>query len=435
MNDKKHIAEHWSVVLCRIVLLVGFLAGIGFIFYAFDVKELSSRENTLLGILLAIFSIAASWLVTHVYAVRQRTIEIQDVQETNKENLRMYALKAAEKVNNLSNELQKLTIYLQDELDFTNYPNSEIELNAKEERLESAIHLINTLKSVNDTSLSDWHGVIGDEIDEQKRERVEQEEEVSKILDRMENLVETQRENIWGTKESTLIIHDELNALKKDLKNTLITLGAPSLLTKMERKNKRAHVETKCPNCGEPIVYDQRPIRNSVKILRCGNCEAKIVARYDEVKGHFLETYKELEEKIRCPVCKEETQIMLSNVPGTSVHLTCKCGVQIKVKRSNFSIIVTPIKPTELLEQKVEPEFTEDIIEKVKAALPEQPWPDKVHRKVATDLGISKTMVHKAIRELVIRGVFKEQIDGKLFDLTPVVENVESVNSPSSNSV
>jgi hypothetical protein len=37
-------------------------------------------------------------------------------------------------------------------------------LQAREERIESAIHLIRTLKSVNDTSLSDWEGVIGDEL-------------------------------------------------------------------------------------------------------------------------------------------------------------------------------------------------------------------------------------------------------------------------------
>ena len=97
-------------------------------------------------------------------------------------NLRTYALKAAEKVTNLSNELSRLSAYLQQELDYTDYRNTEEELQAKEERLESAIRLLSTLKSVNDTSLSDWQGVIGDELAEQREQIHEREQELRETL-------------------------------------------------------------------------------------------------------------------------------------------------------------------------------------------------------------------------------------------------------------
>jgi len=46
------------------------------------------------------------------------------VQERSQANLRTYALKASEKVNNLSSELNKLAVYLEDELNYTEYNSS-----------------------------------------------------------------------------------------------------------------------------------------------------------------------------------------------------------------------------------------------------------------------------------------------------------------------
>ncbi len=117
-----------------------------------------------------------------MYSASQHKAAIEEVQEVHRTNLRTYALKAAEKVTNLSNELSRLSTYLQQELDYTDYRNTEEKLQAKEERLESAIHLLSTLKSVNDTSLSDWQGVIGDELAVQREETKEREQELRAML-------------------------------------------------------------------------------------------------------------------------------------------------------------------------------------------------------------------------------------------------------------
>ena len=58
----------------------------------------------------------------------------------------------------------------------------------------------------------------------------------------------------------------------------------------------------------------------------------------------------------------------------------------------------------------------EQTIEKVKNLLPEQPWNKGVHIEVADKLEIKKSLVQSAISELIKRGVFKHQIDGKIIE-------------------
>ncbi len=56
----------------------------------------------------------------------------------------------------------------------------------------------------------------------------------------------------------------------------------------------------------------------------------------------------------------------------------------------------------------------EALIEKVKAALPAQPWADGTHKAVAVQLGISASLATRYISELIRRGDFIQQVDGQL---------------------
>ena len=114
------------------------------------------------------------------------------------ENLRTYALKAAEKVNNLSEQLNRLSLYLEDDLqEESNYSESS------NQRIISAIHMIAMLKSVNDTSLSDWQGVIGEEIEEHRKEAEEREIILTNLMDKVERL--------WGSYEQDAITSDKVD--------------------------------------------------------------------------------------------------------------------------------------------------------------------------------------------------------------------------------
>ena len=68
---------------------------------------------------------------------------VEEVRKSHQENLRTYARKAAEKVENLSGELVRLSGLLQQELENDEYDNNEIALISKQERLLSTIHIIN----------------------------------------------------------------------------------------------------------------------------------------------------------------------------------------------------------------------------------------------------------------------------------------------------
>lgn len=58
----------------------------------------------------------------------------------------------------------------------------------------------------------------------------------------------------------------------------------------------------------------------------------------------------------------------------------------------------------------------ENIVLRVKESLPMQPWPKGVHKVVAERMGCKPRTVSAAIQELIRRGVFKQQIDGELFE-------------------
>lgn len=407
--------EPWTVGVTRIILLMGFLIGMGYCLYLFSANTLTPRESTLLGVMLTICSTAVSWMITHIYSAIQITQAVEEVQERSQANLRTYALKASEKVNNLSNELNRLSLYLEQELGYEGHENPQEALQAREERIESAIHIIRTLKSVNDTSLSDWEGVIGEELDQQREERREKEQELIDIISRVEEVVEGQRQDIIGSQASAETLRTEVHDLKKDLRTALFELGGTRLPTKTLQQNRKTKVELPCPICASLISYSQRPKENSVKSIPCKNCGKKLVSRFSTDKGYTLEVRALRKEEIICPTCKEEQTVLLDVIPGAGVSVECNsCQAQLRVTRTASSIAVrNKIQPAS---QSSEDPLPEELILQVRDKMPEQPWEDGIHKKVAEELGVNARVVNRAITELIKRGIFNPQIDGIVYE-------------------
>ncbi len=354
----------------------------------------------------------ASWLVSDMYSSNQHKIAIEEVQEAHRTNLRTYALKAAEKVTNLSNELSRLSTYLQQELDCSDYRNVEEELQAKEERLESSIHIIKTLKSVNDTSLSDWQGVIGEELEEQREENHERELELRAALAQMERTLESQVAELGAKQQSTPDIRAELDSMRKELR--LLMSAAGGIVLPFPRFSKaRTVVESKCPVCGAATHYKQSSSGARIKAVRCDQCQSRLVAKYDEQKGHYLSVRSPVNEEFTCPSCGAVGKLALDPVPGGNATGQCPgCGCGISLVRVTDGVRVRrleqpPIQPAPL---------SKEIIEQVRSRLPAQPWPKGVHKEVATDLGIPLATVRHAIEELIIRGNFSPQEDGVVLE-------------------
>jgi predicted RNA-binding Zn-ribbon protein involved in translation (DUF1610 family) len=403
------------VVLIVIAILVGI---VGYCFYFISSQDLTAREGSLISVILTIFSALATWIVTHLYSQYQHKKAIQDVQEFHRNNLRTYARKAAEKVNNLSNELGRLSVYLADELERSDVDDPNNALLSREERMTSAIHIVDTLKSVNDTSLSDWEGVIDDLLDQQREEKEEKEEELRDIVGRLETLWDAQVDSVHDGHYESDNLKVELDEIRKDLRSVVSAQGLTQVKIRRKIRTSKQDVQGKCPQCGIDVSYRQRPIARSWKALECQSCGTKFLSRYREEQGFVLERRMFAHEKTQCLSCSSILNVELDTCPGSSAIASCEgCKEVMRVSRNADGTINVKLSghSQRVLSKQQKVQFTDDVIQKVKEKLPQQPWPKGIHKSIAEDLNLHPTLVNRAINELIRRGIFKPQIDGRLF--------------------
>lgn len=396
------------------LVVILFILGILLCIYFISSSDLSGREGSLISIILSIFSILATWIVTHMYSESQHKKAIEEVQEFHRTNLQTYAKKAAEKVNNLSNELNRLSAYLYEELDRSDIENVNKLLLSREERMSSAIHIVNSLKSVNDTALSDWEGVIGDVLDKQREEKEEQEEEIRDLIERLQGLSEIQYDSSRASQDRTEILKKEVDALRRDMRSIITGLGLSQVKLRKSKRKAKVDVVLECIECKTPMEYRQRPKSNGYKSLKCASCGAELISRYNENQGFFFELRRTVSENATCPECEHVYTCNLNNLPGSTVELTCdNCQTQLCISRTirGINIKIKGPQPSKRISEKIK----EEDLKTVQDLLPQQPWPKGVHRVVAEKSGLSNTTVHRAIQKLIQRGIYKPQIDGKLF--------------------
>lgn len=411
------IAETKSLsTIVRIILFLSFLIGVVACIYIISQGSMTDRESAMLGILVTILSVLASWTITEMYGTAQYREGIQEVREEHRNNLRTYALKAAEKVNNLSNELNKLSIYLEEELNYTDYRSTDEELLAKEERIESAIHLIRTLKSVNDTGLSDWEGVIGEELDQRREEQEEKEEALKELVMRVESLIEDHRQDFVGSQKDTRSVRQEVESLKRQLRLATFQLSEASIPRRIRRKEPKQDVAGDCPVCHTRISYKQRSSVRSVKLVPCKTCETKLVSTYTEPSGFLLKPRKNEVETAHCPHCGVLSTVPLDNFPGSNIIVCCSsCTHSFRLMRTLDGVEVTAVHPAVAQIAPGKLVVSEETLQKVRGALPPQPWPTGAHLSAAQQLGLQPSEVRRAVSELIKRGEFHPQIDGVVY--------------------
>lgn len=403
---------NWNLSKLFLIVVMSLMAAgvLGTLIYL-STGELTTRETGLLSTILTILSLVVAWIMSHLYSSSSHKQAIEEVKGAHQENLQTYALKASEKVNNLSDQLNKLSIYLEEELESTDYDTVEETLRAREERLHSAIHMIGMLKSVNDTALSDWQGVIGDQLEEQREERQEREEDLRELVERMEGL--------WTSMSSTggdRHLANQLNALQKEMRILMAGVSGVSVKIPKPRKNVRRDIDKNCPSCNNALSYRQRAKANSHKAIDCPSCNVKLISRYSKDDDDFvLEERCDKNETLSCPECGGNVSIKLNNYPSTSRTTKCQdCNSTVRAIRLHDGGIKVTSHPTASIK------LTEGILNQVKDLLPEQPWPKDIHKEIAVKLGCSNQLISKATKELIRRGIYKEQIDGRLYELVEV---------------
>ncbi|HEV7952022.1 MAG TPA: hypothetical protein VGO98_01465 [Candidatus Saccharimonadales bacterium] len=357
-------------------LLLGLIV---WIFWFLSQTALSAQLNTLFNVLLTVFSVLLSLVMSHYYFDSSRQSTIEGIKSDYKKNNKLYSQKAAEKVDNLSNELTKLSIYLQQSIDDDNDLDPMVALLVREEKIRSAIHIVQTLKSINDKSLSDWLGVLDEEDIEEQNEireekREEREIEFRSILDNYRNFIaedtgNPMRAQIQGENTQLKNVHIDLNELNKKIDKLATNIIGTPIKTNANLLAKE-YVKGICPTCEEDVKYRQRPSEKSVKSFQCTSCGVRLMSKWSTHDGFVL-----TEKPAR--VASENTE--------------------------------TPRKTV-----------SDDVVTKVEKALPDQPWPKGTSSKIGVELGLSQNDMRRAIKELIRRGVYKEQIDNKLYD--PVSE-------------
>lgn len=376
-------------------------------------NDLTTTESTLLGVLLTLSSVIASWMASSYFSQISHKQAIDEVRTEYQNNLRTYALNAAEKVDNLSNELLKLSLYLKSELDNEDESDDNAYI-SKVERIQSAIHIVNTLKSVNDTSLSDWKGVIGEELEEREEEKEERQERLYELTEKIESILSQSTNSKANNKSS------ELDAIKNQLDQISKSIGAPvTNLRSVRTKQKKESVSIKCPNCDHILNYLQRPNVNGRKTVKCSSCEKRHLSRFNDQSGFYLIPEKIESESIKCPNCDTENKIEISNIPFTKESISCNhCENQLKINRKidmTLGIsIIGKINPSPSVKDKVA-EMTPELLDKVLKHLPEQPWPVGIHKVIADEIGESNRTVNKCIQLLIENGKVNPQINGVVY--------------------
>ena len=406
-NDTRFLTEKNKF---EFILAIVFFIGVILCVSIISLAELTSKESSILSLFLTVLSVIASWLLAKVYSESQHLRAIEEVKDMHNDKVRTFALKAAEKVNNLSEQINKLSIYLEEELDDDSYDDDKESLMAKEERIESAIHILSMLKSVNDTSLSDWHGIIDEEIEEQREIREAREEELRELIHKLESIIIKTNKNQQDEK-----LLKQIETMKKDMRLLMAGVsGSHVSVTKVGKRKVRKELTKECPTCKFELQYSQRSKANSVKTIYCKNCNALIYSRYNMQQDDFnLGIKEEKSEKIDCPECDVEIAFELDTESHSKKSIKCEqCQKEIIVVRKTNGEFVS-VKEKLISSSQV----TENDIEKVKNELPTQPWPKNIHKDIAQKLNMSNSAVMKATRELIKNGEFKEQIDGVLYDL------------------
>lgn len=418
-------------------LLLAFICGVIYVLILLSTGEQTPKESALLSIILTILSITGTWIASHWYSRFMESANIDEIKKSYQDNLRMYALKAAEKVMNSSSELSRLSSYLQDSLQDTEVDEPETCVRISNERILGAVQMVATLKSFHDTSLSDWEGVIGEELNKKREQQEEREDDIRDLVEKVQEIL-SHREDIgrFQTIDSGTL-EKNIDLLRHDLRAAATGLYGYPFFGHKPRSQPRQRVTHPCPVCGEMLkLRTDKKGRVRYKGVQCSKCETKLIAKSDDSGEISIEHRREIEEKPPCYICGVQVRVVLDNIAGSFVRAECEtCGVQLHISRTKTGISTSLLRSdTDSQEnQKITPEFYETVREK----LPEQPWPPGVHKIVATELGVSNSQVSKAIQYLIATGAVENQKDGIILPGPEPLENSEppdDENEPSSGS-
>ncbi len=368
---------------------------------------LTNRESVLIGLFVAMLSILVTWIVTHLYSKTDLQSMIAATRKEYSDNIRTFCIKAAEKVLNLSNELLRLRNSVQSGLDDAQDAQTSKEGFALlQERAMATLYVIETLKSMNDTALSDWRGIIGDEL--QRQELLEKKiADVSKELATLQDKLLVS-EDVEPLEDHIRQIEDQLGKMVRQLPFRLRFSEPPPSKGKIQ-------VAVSCPKCHAPNSTRIRSHGERKKAIECISCGAHIGIRSVGNDKWVVTELKPYTFSDKCPVCSNEITGSVIDSPGSMKIITCsKCAARMIISRTPSGIN---------RKIRLSAEIPHELLLAVSQRLPPQPWEKGIDARIAKDLGLSRKMTSRIITALIAKGDFHPQNDGKI--LPAIVSSAE----------
>jgi len=355
------------ILIALIIIIVAILVIAG-------LSELSSREYLFLSILLTVLAIAASWLGTSLASRASSEQMRQNLRDEYSENLRTYALKAAEKVQNLSSEIERIIEHVQEPL--SNGEPGNIRL--AQEKLKTIAIMLETIKSVNNTALSDWRGIIRDELEKQE----EIQTDIDNLYRKLEALEELQLGSLAPVQlgEQLSIPGIDLDDIDRDIEVYASRSPIPVRLP----KKRRIETLVACPMCrsDNPTKINLRS--GYKKIVKCQTCGFFFSVSVDPELNIKTEEIESKKESIKCMLCDSEITIVYPIWPGYCFQPQCP-NCHSKIRASVDSEAGIQIQQFEKITKK----FLDILEQMVEGTYPDS---DRISA-IASEFGVSKAKV------------------------------------------
>ena len=386
-----------------LVLVIGVVVSL----YTVASHEPTPRESLLLGFLLFTCSAFLTWLCTHLYSQRTMAQAIDAVRKEYEGNLRTYAKQAAEKVLNLSSQLDRLAATLELALKQISVSDSHADGTTSILLLRNQIHntifVLETLRAANDNSLSDWRGVIGEEI--QKQHGLEQ--QIDDMREKLESLqtLQYQLEGTMNTETQMEMMEDRIQEVQQELEQKIGQL--PFVSWRRQKIRRRRKVGVVCIACDSSTEIMIKTKPGSRRYWRCPSCKTFhdiVTQEGDDYDFNLAET--EVVE-VECVLCHSKHQLSLPLYPGVTLRTECpECDLSFDVARSKEGVkcCANPKK-----------NLPEKFISKIRVLLPPRSnWEQGIHKRIAEKLGVSNGIVTQAITILIERGEVEAAPEGIL---------------------
>ncbi len=149
-----------------------FGAGIFAVFTVLATMRVNEHEQILYCIILTLLSVAMGFMFSLQGSGHRLNKATEELKLRQAEDLKTRAVKTADNIDALSREFQRFARFLEGELQ-NQYKDAGEGYRSRTERIESSIHIINTLRSMNEASLNDWRNVIPERVVEKPEAREE----------------------------------------------------------------------------------------------------------------------------------------------------------------------------------------------------------------------------------------------------------------------